>query len=139
MLERLSTSYDSSPIFLKNYRNLVKGYKEGKHNSLILELRYFDSEHRGYIFGCTNASRDSIISDILFIYIFPLWRNKGYAKLLVQSYEDRIKLACNQLGVQKALIRIVMKHCIENSYDFWIKNEFEGSKSSILTKTLVIF
>ena len=73
------------------------------------------------------------MSDILFIYIFPLWRKKGYATLLVQSYEHRIKNACNQIGAKKACIRIVMKHCIKESYDFWIKNKFEGSQSSILT------
>jgi GNAT superfamily N-acetyltransferase len=136
----ISTSRNSSPYFLRCYEVLCKRYTdEGNKNGILigLNLTHQDStavlkkyKFGGYILGESILSRGSIIGDIYFVYVHKIYRGKGYASVLYNSFENVVIERSESVGIKSANIRITMKECIRSSVLFWHKQNFVGSDTS---------
>ena len=96
----------------------------------------------GFIFGNANLSRQKLIADVFFIYVYPEFRGRGLSAVLFNSFEKEVRKrnfdACGKATV--TILRIIMKACIEKSLNLWLKFGFSGTKeSSILTKEVYIY
>ena len=89
VLRELSTSFHSSPYFLRCYEDLCRKYTvEGSRNDMLIGLRrvtsvdmYINNNNillwGGYILGEILLSRSSLTGDIYFIYVHTILRKKG--------------------------------------------------------------
>lgn len=107
----------------------------------------------GYIFGELNPilKRNTMSTDIYFIYIKPNMRQNGNGKFMVTLFEKEASLRYYEIiskstdllnynfHAQKIEIRIANKHCIRKNTPFWNKNGFNGDiNSDQLTKLIYL-
>ena len=142
MLCDLSTSFHSSPYFLRCYEDLCRKYtSEGSRNAILIGLRRVTSVDMyinnnillwgGYILGEIFLSRSSLTGDIYFIYVHTILRKNGYGMKLYQLFERAVIDRSASVGIKTVMIRISLKPCIVHSIEFWKMNGFNGSTNSV--------
>lgn len=87
------------------------------------------TENRVHI-GTVN--RNNLTADIFFVYVSNSSRGYGYGKGLVEAFEEEVKSRSAKVGYKVAILRIVMKSCLETSVEFWLKNGFSGGLDTLL-------
>lgn len=142
---QLSTSFDSSPYFMRCYNDLCLKHKsEGCRNAVLIGLRQVSDVAvgtfhicGGYVLGEIILSRSSIVGDIYFIYVQDSKRGNGYGRKLYLLFEIVVRERSVSVGMKVAVIRISIKQCIINSISFWKRLGFIGSANSVcLTKVI---
>lgn len=139
----MSTSFDSSPYFLRCYNDLCRKYsEEGCRNAVLIGLKReinddnfvlysYDMICGGYILGEILLSRGSITAEIYFVYVKDSLRRNGYGTILYRLFERAVYDRSASVGVKVAIIRVSLKQCIVHSTKFWNTQGFDGSKDSV--------
>jgi len=140
VLNRLATTYHGgSPYFLCCYERLCKKlHDEGHKNAILIglpllsmKLNVMNNNFAGYILGETILSRGTITADIYFIYVHNIYRGRGYATILYDTFENLVVARSVKVGVKSVTLRVTLKECILSGVLFWKKKDFEGSANSV--------